>query len=158
MKSARPVRPVGLFDIMILIAATGGGLAVFQLVQKYVLVRPLRWEFLFARPPQGWTPAGFLVRLIEWIGPTLPFAGAWTGAVPILQLRSPRPSIRRIGRQPGTVACLAAVAGAAWAGVVLAETLGIVAALHGRQFGEGWLFHFVVDQVFPTVGLAVAAA
>jgi hypothetical protein len=158
MKSSRPIRRLGLSDAMILIAASGAGLAVFQLVSKGVLGGPYQWSRLIVRPLGGWTPGQALVRLVELLGPSLPFAAAWTCVIPLLRLRAPRPSIRRVLRQPGTVACLASIIGALWATTALLETLGVLVVTRGRQIGDGWLFHFVVEEIFPDMGLAVAAA
>src|SRR5437764_144442 len=108
-------RKLTLFDAMFLVAAAGVGLAVFRLVLRTLLGAWFRWENLIAEPPGGWTGGKVLVRMVEWVAPSLPLAAAWTFAVPVLRLKPPRPSGRRLARQPGTTACLAAILGAGWA-------------------------------------------
>ena len=153
-------RRLTLVDVMLLVFAAGVGLAVFQTVIRDLLGGWFHWENLWSAPARGWTAGQVLVRAVEWVAPTLPFAAAWTCAVPVLRLRPPRPSPRRVLRQPGTTACLAALVGLAWAALGLAGTLAAMLLAHGRLTGppSQWLFHFVVEEVFPYVGLAVASA
>jgi hypothetical protein len=154
------IRRLTMRDAMLLIAAAGIGLAVFQVVVRTLLGGWFRWESLLSSPPRGWTAGSLMVRAVEWIAPSLPFASAWTFAVPVLRLLPPRPSVRRVLRQPGTTACLAAIFGLIWAATGLGETLAVMRLVHGRVTSPpfAWCFHFVVEELFAYLGLAVSAA
>ncbi len=88
-----------LLDALALIAATALGLA------------PMRGEIAFrgaqplARIPNARALA-FLTMSIEAVGPLL---ASWTLAALALRLRSPRPSLRRLTRQPGFAANAAVI-------------------------------------------------
>ena len=153
-------RTLTLADGMILIAASGVGLAVYQRVQDGILGGRSDLSMLMVAPPGGWTTGKVLIRAVQVIAPVLPFMASWTLTVPILRFRSPRPSPRRCLRQPGIVACLGAIAGFVWAAAGLAGTLaidrGVSNALGPRP--ELWLFHIIVEELFPYVGLATGSA
>lgn len=155
-----PRRPLTLADGMILIAASGIGLAVFQLILRTILGGNYRLENLATAPPGGWTTGQVIVRAVQWIGPTLPFVASWTCTLPILRMRPPRPSVRRCLRQPGMVACLAALIGLGWAAIGLAETLTVDRLTSDALAPTPlrWLFHFLLEELFAYVGLAVAAS
>jgi hypothetical protein len=99
-----PARRFTMMDAMLLVAATAIGLG---------LVREFDRDFTsFIRDTyyQGWESqfgkaVGMILRVIAL---TLPCALAWTVATLALRLRPPRPPWRRLMRQPGFVACLAA--------------------------------------------------
>jgi hypothetical protein len=86
---ARPsdchLRPPGPIDWMTLLAATAVGLS---------------WSSAFDRAarPGGWPERGLV------------FLASWSVGLLLVRLRSPRPSLRRLMRQPGAVACLSATA------------------------------------------------
>ena len=158
MPSNRPVRRLGLSDLMALVAAAGGGLAVFQFVTR-TIVKGYHFGELLEPPRNGWTAGFVFVRVVQWLAPTIPFAAAWTGVVPLLRLRQPRPSLQRILRQPGVVACLAAEVGLAWATLGMGQVVTALQVTNDPYLPQfGWLFLFVVEQIFPDVGLAVLGA
>ena len=99
-----------------------------------------------------------LVRMVRIVGPSLPFAAAWTAVLPLLSFRPPRPRLRRILGRPGTTACLAALVGLGWALAGLGGTLGVTRLVDGKPLNGNWLFQFIVEELFAYVGLAVAAA
>src|SRR5258708_4301344 len=110
-----PKRRLLMSDVMVLVLAAAIGLAV----DRFFLNTFLGGQRLLADLQTGpaWVgSAGWvLVRMEHWIEPTLPIAAAWTVAVPVLRVRRPRPSWRRVLRQPGTIACLASIVGSLWA-------------------------------------------
>lgn len=96
-------RKFSLLDAMILVAATGVGLA---------LTRGLGngWPVVLGRIREvgesgfAFTQLG-LGRLLELLYVLIPCATLWTLALLVLRLRHPRPTLRHLVRQPGTVAC-----------------------------------------------------
>ncbi|MGO9466671.1 MAG: hypothetical protein ACLQIB_51640 [Isosphaeraceae bacterium] len=159
-----------LSDAIVLVAATAIGLAVFK--PYHEALGPLRWT-----GPIG--PATRFIGLIQgsWgcLVRAFPFAMAWTLAILVLRLRRPRARWRRLIRQPGLVAGLAAVLVCAW-------RLAGFATMYARVFGDpglavfnvrftggiggfvagmpGWLVfdldHFV--NTMAMIGVAVAAS
>ena len=92
-------RPFTIVDAMILIAATAVGLGVTRDWTEPFLMDMLR---VYEVPP-----ASGLVNTAEAV--LTPITLYWTIAVVGIRLRRPRPSLRRLGRQPGLVACLAVI-------------------------------------------------
>jgi hypothetical protein len=98
-------RPFRILDGVVLIAATGVGLA--------------GWRFWFAVTDSGWDrlwPTGDLWKLERWLIAAqwaAPVASimllSWTGAVLLLRLGPGRPRRRRLWSQPGFLACVAVV-------------------------------------------------
>ncbi len=86
-------RPFTLIDAMILVAATAVG---FGILRDWIA------------PGGVWVPIPLTIRLLD---STYIVLGAmnlyWTIAVVGIRLRRPRPSLRRLGRQPGFVAGVA---------------------------------------------------
>jgi hypothetical protein len=91
-----PVRKFSILDAMILVAASALGLALIRFL--YATGRYLS----MGRPWYAFV-AQYTVEA------TVPFLITWTLAFLVLRLRQPRPRLRRLLRQPGMVACGAAV-------------------------------------------------
>jgi len=94
--------------------------------------------------------AVFLVQLVA----------PWTLLLIALRLRAPRPRWRRIWRQPGMAACLAALVGWIWSALALLLAFDIVYVTRpSRRWHphEEWVQKWLSDEVFMYVGLAVAA-
>jgi hypothetical protein len=96
-------RKFTLVDAMVLIAGTG--VALFWI--RYDMLRYdfrflVSWEFL-TRPLALVLAVGSLVAIF------VPFILPLSVALVALRLRSPRPKILRVFRQPGTAACIAIV-------------------------------------------------
>ena len=110
-------------DAIVLVAATAVGLFVFR---PYYAVASLDWTPPFAN-------ATWIVGSIScvWNGLALafPIVIAWTIALVGLRLRAPRPSWRKLLRQPGFVAGLAAT-------VVLAVRFCGFATMCARVVGQ----------------------
>lgn len=81
-------RPFNLIDGMILIAATGVGLALVRAIPKDL---DKIWRETF----------------LAWSFRTFPVGGMLTLALLVARLRRPRPPFRRLMRQPGFNACCA---------------------------------------------------
>lgn len=153
-------RPARVSDILIVVATTAVGLAIFNLVVAGVLWEKNLLGRLLQPPDHGWDSGAVVVRGVEWIGPTLPFTCAWSCTLIALRLRAPRPPARRLWRQPGLVACVAATIGLAWAALGLGAVLAVDRLFSDRLGSKPqvWLFHFLVEELFPYIGLAVAVA
>ena len=103
-------RPFTVLDGMILVAATAAGLRVGQPVWRVNEVN--LWELLgnfsnartFGDVHRHLTGFAFNVMPVLWI---------WTLTLPLLGLRRPRPTLRRLCRQPGFAACVAVFAASA---------------------------------------------
>ncbi len=162
-----------LFDVMTLIAATAIGLAISQLgwprgmlpgappVTGTVTSNGVTVSFTTATPPasSGYPSRRWAAPVAQWTAPGFPVLAAWTGAYLASRLRAPRPRRRRLIRQPGLAAAVAALA------VLIVEAPAVVgiAWLDGRF---GWATPSRVAQVAANAtvllahhaGLAVAVA
>jgi hypothetical protein len=114
-------------DAVTFTAATAVGLAATRHVWKYC---GYAW---FWNLDDGWTPAATLRRLSTAFAVALPGLAAWTAAVLAARLAPPRPPVRRIALQPGSVACGLALM------VVIAETIGAAASLAYFENSKGYL-------------------
>jgi hypothetical protein len=98
MKPTSP-RKITILDAMILIAASACGLALSRTMEG-------PWEDI-AFYASNWL--GRLTNDPVRVGAALPFLMTFTPAVLLIRLRQPRPRLRRLLRQPGMVACTAAM-------------------------------------------------
>lgn len=104
-----PVRRFTLFDGMVLIAATGVGIAWTRATANdFIVVLPAPDNLMYAL---DWHVRGLTIGL--------PCLLAWTVAILGLRLRQPRVRRRLLTRQPGLVACLIAVIMTAFGGAIL---------------------------------------
>jgi hypothetical protein len=113
----RPARRLTIVDLAVLVAAVAVALPVLRhhLWEEWAypnwLVGPPRWEEWAYSSRLGRTGRGNLpARILPWILRALPLLAAVAPALLFLRFLSPRPPWRRVFRQPGTVACLAATA------------------------------------------------
>jgi hypothetical protein len=118
MKLARPLqaapgRRFTLLDAMVVILALAAGLGVLK--HQIGLISWIGVQTLFERF-RAWSQRDYSKLAILAIELTMPMALATTIAVLVLRLRQPRPRWRRLTRQPGFVACLAASSTSAFAG------------------------------------------
>jgi hypothetical protein len=158
-------RKLTLMDLLILVAASAPGLAVFQLVGSSFDSQYLaQLNKLFVVPERGWSALEIVFRPGALVALAIPLLGPWTLALFVFRFRKPRPSLRRALRQPGVLACLAALVAVFWGAVGLAVAMTAV-----KRFGpyysrptppppQVWMRIFWVDEVFPLVGLAVVTA
>lgn len=100
-----PDRPFSVADGLVLVAAAAAGLA---LVRGWGSPRWCSPWILAAGQTVG--PARRALQAAEVaVSWTIPFAMALTVALVAVRLRAPRPPLRRLARQPGPAACLAAL-------------------------------------------------
>jgi hypothetical protein len=155
----RPVaRKLFLADVMVLVAVTALGLVCYLALDNS-LFRGQRYLFgLFVTPKRGWVAAEVVNRATGITALMLPLFGGWSIALPLLQLWGPRLDRRRLERQPGLSACLAALTGLATS----AGCLGIALALRGWVDGTTqfppmfWAYSPALDNpvIFPGVSVA----
>ncbi len=110
MQQTRPHRTgrrPTLLDAIVLVAATA---IAFVMVRGWArpnwCALPYVADLYRATPGTGRAFHYYVASRVSW---TIPFAMTITAALLILRFRSPRPSLRRIARQPGAVACAAAL-------------------------------------------------
>jgi hypothetical protein len=89
-------RKLTLLDTMILTAATATGMALMRSCGRGFQMEPKDWHWPAAIILQGtWSSWYFLT--------------AWGPALLVIRLLPPRPRLRKVLRQPGTVACYAMI-------------------------------------------------
>jgi hypothetical protein len=147
-----------LRDMTLLVVAAAFALAGFQFGVTRVFAGWLdysRWPGWIARP----SPRVVLYMMSDATAPLIPLAGGLTGLLLVLRMVPPRPSRRRIARQPGMAACLAALLTLVWVGLAAGVFRVIVAFFPAASFDDLWFVqHLVVEHVFPLVGVAVASS
>ena len=95
-------RRFSLLDAMILVAATAVGFGGIRICS------PEFYSYQYTPiPPPPWLNWSAVV-FSNWAFYLSPLPAAWTVAAVVFRLRSPRPPIRRLMRQPGAVASTAA--------------------------------------------------
>ena len=132
----RSQRRFTLGDAMILVAASASALALML-----IPLGPGNTAFealhdLFERPKGGWVIGEVLVSMVEFTTwAIVPFVATWTVAALAFQLRRPRLSRRRLGRQPGAMVVLLGTIS-----VGLATAWGVVVALAFDRDPEHYFF------------------
>jgi hypothetical protein len=105
---ARERRPITLFDLMTLAAATAIGLSLVQFGWPRKVSGA--WFFTWPLLPSnsgGYSSKTWVLPIAERAAPFLPCLAAWTGAFLVTRLRGPRPRRRRLLMQPGLIAAVA---------------------------------------------------
>ena len=148
------VRRFTIVDGMILVAATAVGLV------------GARSNVIEGRDSLSWDPTwwsyGNLEAGIVSFAVVIPPAAAWTAAVVILRLRSPRPRGRRLARQPGMVAACSAMGAMAVVVALNAMFAGLYRLVRGASIASGngvlgWCL--VYSLILPSIlGFVVAAS
>lgn len=137
-----------LIDGMILVAATALGFA-------YVHSNRATWYLWYMTQP-----GSHAFNAGKWMGIGLLFAIpvtlTWTLALLAIRLRTPRPPLRRLTRQPGFVACLAAVLSLALSCLTLIPSL--VSAKVRPNAAEYFLLNFTAEPAFAVFGVWLALA
>lgn len=143
-----PGRKFGLLDAMILVAAVAVGATSIRPFLLYGLVTP---EFF----REFYSDSGLFVytaysdSVVRFLGPWL---ASWTLAFLAIRLRKPRPRFRRLMRQPGTAACVAAAFVMAVEGAMAMAVIGAVGAPDLENF-----YIKMLPYLFESAAVAVAA-
>jgi hypothetical protein len=148
-----------LLDGIFLVGSAAIGMGAFQIARRS-LFEGWIWIMVQGLPDfQTWDAMNVIVQCSDLTVFLIPLAGPWTLLLLVLRMRPPRPSWRRIWRQPGMAACLAALFGWCWSGLalLLAMDAGLVARSNRFHPPEAWAQKCLADEVFMYVGLAVAA-
>jgi len=87
--------------------------------------------------------------------PTSLVAIAWTLALTVIELRGPRPRMRRLARRPGMAACLAVTMSLLVEGARSLSAMFFQRPWAARPSFAGWHLHYFH---MPTIGLAVMGA
>lgn len=137
LRKARPTRRFALVDGMILVAATGVGVA---------LLRP--YLASFKRPNFVNSPSMRAIETTYGIWSTV--AACWMLALLVIQSRRPRPPLGRLVRRPGHVACCVAAVALAWG------------ALHGLVeylcLKPGWASFYSFQQTWIAASVPIGPA
>jgi hypothetical protein len=164
--NAKPTRrPFRLMDAMILIAATAvaSGVAIWIERASGEAISwsdiPQLFTGLFGGTVPGTVDLGMtgrVLRLVFALGSlALPFFVAWTLAIVPMRLLGPRPRFRRLGRQAGTMAAIAASLGIATSALQVACTL--IYSIFGNQ-SDPLFFLALLGGVASYPGLSVFVA
>ena len=97
-----PSRPVATFDLMAFVAAVAAGFAIIRSIWPRDTWQVMDPNMSFVRGMRPWLLAQYTLSAV------LSFLVPWTPALVLLRVRQPRPCLRRLLRQPGTSACVAA--------------------------------------------------
>jgi hypothetical protein len=152
-------RKMSLLDAILLVGSAAIGLGLFELAHR-TLFKGQIWLVDEGIPNvQTWSTMELLVTCSDITVFLIPVVAPWTFLLIVLRMRQPRPGWRRIWRQPGMAACLAALFGWLWTIVplLLAMNVGSVARSGRNITPEDWAQRYLGDEVFMYVGLAVAA-
>ena len=150
-------RRLTLRDLSLMVVAAALAMAGFRFAMTRVFPGWLdysRWPVWISQPSLRF----LLYMLSDVTAPLIPLAGAWTGLLLILRMFPPRPSWRRVWRQPGMAACLAALLAMLWVGLAVSLIYAGLLLFPAGQFDELWFIqNLFIGHVFPLVGLAVAS-
>ena len=160
MSSRRSQRKMTLLDAILLVGSAALGLGMLELSHR-TLFRGWIWIIDQRLPDvQTWSTWDAIVTCTDVFVFLIPVVTPWTLLLIALWMRSPRPSWRRIWRQPGMAACLAALFGWCWSGLALLLAMDVGFVVRSRRSipPEEWAQRYLSDEVFMYVGLAVATA
>jgi hypothetical protein len=150
---------MSLLEAILMVGSAAVGLGLFELSHR-TLFKGLIWIADRGFPNiQSWSTLEALVTCSDITVFLLPVIIPWTFLLILLRMRSPRPSWRRIWRQPGMAACLVAVFAWLWTAVALLLAVNVEHVARARRVitPADWAQKYLSDEVFMYVGLAVAA-
>jgi hypothetical protein len=139
-----------LLDAMVLVAATAAGLTMFR-------GNPMR---VYLHLPETWAFTKVVERGFFWVAVIVPCTVTWMLALLILRLRRPRPRLRRIARQPGSVACFAAVS-VTVVGLAVQIPSTIAMEMQGGTLtavNPSWALYLIFVDLPTCISYAVAAS
>ena len=154
-----PNRPrLSLADVMLLVGSTGLSLATYILVDNG-LFGGRRYFFGILQGPTRLDAWQILERIGGALSILLILFGGWTLVLPVLPLRNYRPQWRRLSRQPGISACIAAMTGMVFWGAVVGGTLWLrdLVQQHAPLPPGFWIRSPVFDGLIVCAGTSVAA-
>jgi hypothetical protein len=143
---------------MLLIAATGIGLAATRHVIGTMLGGQTSLFELMSRPRWGWNAVEVIRRAQDLLAASLPVFGGWTLVLPFLQPRHPGGVRRNLLRRPGVTACLSAILGIGLGAVVMTGTALTGKLVEGRLRLSvvDWIQYYMLEQLLIYAGVAVA--
>jgi hypothetical protein len=159
--STRARRPLRTLDVMWLTGSAAVGMGVFQLVWRTLFQG---WWFQIFREglsPRVWDGEIFVYYCSDLVVFLIPVAGAWMFLLPLLRWTTPGAArSRRVWREPGMAACLAALVGWGWGVLSLAGAYGINRTFTATKAipPHVWLEKFFAYEALMYPGLAVAGA
>jgi hypothetical protein len=154
-----PTPRLSLADVMILVATTGISSSIYILLDNG-LFSGQRYLFgIFRGPPATSNMLEMISRAAFALSMLLVLFGGWTLVLPVLPLRNYRSRWRRLSRQPGISACIAAGAGMVFWAAVACVTLGL---RHWVENSPGlppafWIRSPAFDGLIVCAGTSVAA-
>src|SRR5262249_44029448 len=122
-------RKMTLLEAILLVGSAAIGMGAFQYARR-AWFRGWIWIADHGPPDfNTWTTLQVIVTCSDLVVFLIPLVAPWTLLLIALRMRPPRPSWRRIWRQPGMAACLAVLVGWCWSGLglILALDVGYVA-------------------------------
>jgi hypothetical protein len=152
-------RRMSLLDAILIVGSAAVGLGLFELSHR-TLFKGWIWVADRGFPDiRTWSTLEALVTCSDITVFLLPVVIPWTFLLIVFRMRSPRPSWRRIWRQPGMAACLVAVFAWLWTVValLLAVNVSHLALARRTITPADWAQKYLSDELFMYVGLAVAA-
>lgn len=143
---------------MLLIAATGVGLAATRHFIGTMLGGQTSLTELLSQPKQGWNAVEVLRRAQDFLVALLPIAGGWTLVLPLLHARRPGSVRRRLLREPGVTACISATVGIGLGVAIMAGSASIGRVVDGRfrRPVTDWIRDFALEHLVIDAGVAVA--
>jgi hypothetical protein len=154
-----PRRRMTLLDATLLVGSAAVGLGLYEMAHR-TFFKGWIWLTDQGVPDvRTWSSMEAIVTLSDITVFVIPVVASWTVLLLLLRMRAPRPSWRRIWRQPGMAACLAVVLGWCWTMLVLMLAMNVnrIARSSKTITADAWLQKYLSDEVFMYVGLAVAA-
>ena len=144
----KPGRKFGLLDAMILVGAAAAGAPSIRPFLLYGRGMPDFFrEFFPALGPFVYTAySDEVVKFLE------PWLASWTLAFLAIRLRKPRPRFRRLMRQPGMVACVAATVVMAVGAALATAVIGTVGIPPLEDF-----YLKILPPLFDSAAIAVVA-
>ncbi len=151
-----------LLDAVWLVSTAAIGLGLFELTHRTLFNGWIWLLDLGIGDISRWSTMRAIVMMTDITVLMLPVVFPWTLLLIALRMRPPRPSWRRVWRQPGMAGCLAALFGCLWSvGVLMAliasMELGILPRPSKTITADVWAQKFLSEEVFMYAGLAVAA-
>ncbi|MDG3006867.1 hypothetical protein [Paludisphaera mucosa] len=145
-------RPFGLSDAMILVAAAAIGLALARTPAAFV-------AHMFSRMPSRPPVHRTFAYLYDGFAAAFPMVAALTLAAILLRFRRPRPTFRRLVRQPGLIACAAAATALV---IGLLHSLPVGFNFMGTSGFDGWTYYASITEShacdYAVVGAWLATA